>query len=68
VRVKVGQKVVMTVDALPDQEFAGVVSEIALQPGDYRGDVVYMVTVDLTDVVDSPLRWGMTALVEIQAD
>jgi multidrug resistance efflux pump len=67
VRVKVGQKVVMTVDALPDQEFAGVVSEIALQPGDYRGDVVYMVTVDLTDVVDSPLRWGMTALVEIEA-
>jgi hypothetical protein len=30
--------------------------------------VVYMVTVDLREVPDSPLRWGMTALVEIEAD
>jgi hypothetical protein len=44
------------------------VSEIALQPGDYRGDVVYAVTVDLTGADDSPLRWGMTALVEIKAE
>jgi len=68
VRVKVGQVVAVSVDALPEDEFAGVVSEIALQPGDYRGDVVYAVTVDLTDAADSPLRWGMTALVEIQAE
>jgi len=68
VRVKVGQAVAVSVDALPEDEFAGVVSEIALQPGDYRGDVVYAVTVDLTDADDSPLRWGMTALVEIQAE
>jgi len=68
VRVKVGQEVTVSVDALREKEFAGVVSEIALQPGDYRGDVVYAVTVDLTDADDSPLRWGMTALVEIQAE
>ena len=68
VRVKAGQAVAVSVDALPEDEFAGVVSEIALQPGDYRGDVVYAVTVDLTDAADSPLRWGMTALVEIQAE
>ena len=68
VRVKAGQAVAVSVDALPEDEFAGVVSEIALQPGDYRGDVVYAVTVDLTDAGDSPLRWGMTALVEIQAE
>jgi HlyD family secretion protein len=66
VRVKVGQEVAVSVDALKEEEFAGVVSEIALQPGDYRGDVVYAVTVDLTDADDSPLRWGMTALVEIE--
>jgi hypothetical protein len=30
--------------------------------------VVYAVTVDLTDASDAPLRWGMTALVEIEAD
>jgi HlyD family secretion protein len=67
-RVEEGQAAVVTVDALPDEEFAGVVSEIALQPGDYRGDVVYAVTVELTDVGDAPLRWGMTALVEIETD
>jgi len=66
VRVKVGQEVTVSVDALREKEFVGVVSEIALQPGDYRGDVVYAVTVDLTDADDSPLRWGMTALVEIE--
>ncbi|HEY73212.1 MAG: hypothetical protein DRJ03_13040 [Chloroflexi bacterium] len=65
-RVKEGQTAVVTVDALPDDEFAGVVREIALQPGDYRGDVVYAITVELTNVSDAPLRWGMTALVEIE--
>ncbi len=67
-RVVEGQPVVVTVDALPEMEFAGLVHEIALQPGDYRGDVVYAVTVELTDVADAPLRWGMTAMVEIEAD
>jgi multidrug resistance efflux pump len=68
VRVKVGQSAVVTVDALPGHEFRGVVSEVALQPGDYRGDVVYAVTVELSVAPDSPLRWGMTALVEIQTE
>jgi len=68
VRVKVGQEVTVSVDALPEDAFAGEVSEIALQPGDYRGDVVYAVTVELSDATDSPLRWGMTALVEIKAE
>jgi len=67
-RVEEGQATVVTVDALPGQEFAGVVREIALQPGDYRGDVVYAVTVELTDVSNALLRWGMTALVEIETD
>jgi HlyD family secretion protein len=68
VRVAVGRRAVVTVDALPGDKFEGVVSEIALQPGDYRGDVVYTVTIDLSRGSDSPLRWGMTALVEIEAD
>jgi hypothetical protein len=45
-----------------------VVRKIALQSEDYRGDVVYGVTVELADVADAPLRWGMTAMVEIGAD
>jgi HlyD family secretion protein len=67
VRVQEGQAATVTVDAMPDEAFAGVVSEIALSPGDYRGDVVYAVTIDLADA-DAPLYWGMTALVEIQAE
>ena len=68
VRVSEGQAVGVTVDALSDRTFTGVVSEIALEPGDYRGDVVYAVTVDLPDVDGSLLRWGMTALVEIEVE
>lgn len=67
-RVVEGQSATVTVDALPDEEFVGVVREIALQPGDYRGDVVYAVTIELTGVADTPLRWGMTALVKIQTE
>jgi HlyD family secretion protein len=66
-RVTEGQPAVVTVDALPEQEFAGRVREISLQSEDYRGDVVYAVTVELTDVSSAPLRWGMTAMVEIEA-
>lgn len=67
-RVEEGQAAVVTVDALQGQEFAGVVREIALQPGDYRGDVVYAATIELTGAGDAPLRWGMTALVKIETD
>lgn len=67
-RVAVGDAAMVTVDALPGKEFAGTVSEIALQAGNYRGDVVYAVTVTLDDVGDAPLRWGMTALVEIRTE
>ena len=52
---------------MPGEEFDGVVSEIALSPGDYRGDVVYAVTVDLVNPAAS-LRWGMTTVVEIQTE
>lgn len=67
-RVAVGQPATVTVDALPGREFTGKVSAIALQARDYRGDVVYAVTVALDKVGDAPLRWGMTALVEIQTE
>jgi HlyD family secretion protein len=67
-RVEEGQSATVTVDALPDDAFTGTVREIALQPGDYRGDVVYAVTVELPNADRAPLRWGMTALVEIEAE
>jgi multidrug resistance efflux pump len=68
-RVAVGQPAAMSVDALPDRQFAGTVQEIALQGQDYRGDVVYAVTVGLTDAdLAEALRWGMTVVVRIEAD
>jgi HlyD family secretion protein len=68
-RVAVGQPAVVSVDALPDREFAAEVREIGLQAKDYRGDVVYDVVVGLADPGSAEaLRWGMTAMVKIQID
>jgi len=66
-KVQVGDPVAVAVNALPEQEFSGVVSDIALQSQDYRGDVVYQVTIDLVTAATG-LRWGMTALVEITTE
>jgi HlyD family secretion protein len=66
-RVDEGQEAVVTVDALPDVELQGHVTSIGLQSVDYRGDVTYPVTVELDEAAPE-LRWGMTAVVEIEAD
>lgn len=63
-----GQPATVRVDAQPDQVFTGVVRHIALRPREHRGDVVYAVDVDLTNAEPAPLRWGMTAVVEIEVD
>jgi len=63
-QVTVGQPTTVTVDALPGRSFTGVVRQIALQAQDFRGQVVYDVTVELMDVGNAPLRWGMTAWVD----
>jgi len=66
-QVMEGQPVVVTVDALPGVELRGHVARIGLRSEDYRGDVVYPVIVELDE--DAPgLRWGMTAVVEIETD
>ena len=66
-RVHEGQGAVVTVDALSDVELQGHVTRIGLQSVDYRGDVTYPVTVELDEAAPE-LRWGMTAMVEIEAD
>jgi len=66
-RVAEGQAVVVTVDALPDLKMPGRVVRIGLQSVDYRGDVTYPVYVALDEAAPE-LRWGMTALVEIEAE
>jgi multidrug efflux pump subunit AcrA (membrane-fusion protein) len=66
-RVAQGQRAVVTVDALPDSQLAGVVVRIGEQALSAQGDVTYPVTIDLDR--DAPeLRWGMTAMVEIEVE
>ena len=66
-RVAQGQAAVVTVDALPDVQLRGHVVRIDLRSVDYRGDVTYPVYVELDDAMPE-LRWGMTAVVEIETD
>ena len=66
-RVAEGQAAVVTVDALPDLKLNGHVARIGLQSVDYRGDVTYPVDVELDEPAPR-LRWGMTAVVEIETD
>jgi multidrug efflux pump subunit AcrA (membrane-fusion protein) len=66
VRVRVGLPVEVTVDALPGALLAGKVSRIGDRSVDYRGDVTYPVEIELDEPGGGQgLRWGMTALVEI---
>jgi HlyD family secretion protein len=66
VQVAAGQKARVTVDALPGEEFEGEVTDIAPRSETKRGDVTYTVTIILPDAENSPLRWGMTAFVDIE--
>jgi len=63
--LSVGMAAVITLDAFPDQEFQGVIAEINLQGRDYRGLVTYPVTLDF-DPGEAPVRWGMTAFVDVE--
>jgi multidrug efflux pump subunit AcrA (membrane-fusion protein) len=66
-RVSEGQAVVVKVDALPDVGLPGRVARIDLQAVDHHGDVTYPITVELEEALPE-LRWGMTAMVEIEAN
>ncbi len=63
VKITEGQPVTVTLDALPDVELNGNVFSISNNYSENQGDVVYEVTVLLTDQ-DPAMRWGMTAVVK----
>src|SRR5512142_349194 len=63
VKLKEGDPVVVTLDALPNVELNGTIQSIGQTYSENQGDVVYEVTVVLTDV-DPAMRWGMTAAVK----
>src|SRR5512142_2194473 len=65
VKLKEGDPVVVTLDALPNVELNGTIQSIGQTYSQNQGDIVYEVVVMLTDV-DPAMRWGMTA--EVQFD
>jgi hypothetical protein len=54
-----------TIDALPGETLRGTVSDIAATASLVRGDITYVVTIDLEERPDLPLRWGMTVFVNV---
>lgn len=62
VNVKIGQKVEVVLDAIPEKTFTGEVSDIELVFEEKRGDTTYTATINL-DQVYPLFRWGMTAAV-----
>jgi len=63
VEIAEGQAVAITLDAIPDQTIQGVVQFIGQDYTERQGDVVYEVTVELTEALPN-MRWGMTAVVK----
>jgi multidrug resistance efflux pump len=65
VAVAVGDAVEVRIDAVPDKVVAGTVTEVAAFATQARGNTTYAVTIRLEDADALPLRWGMTAFVDI---
>jgi len=63
VEITEGQPVTITLDALPDADIDGLVQTIGQNFAEKQGDVVYEVTVELTEMLPN-MRWGMTAVVK----
>jgi len=63
VKIAEGQNVSITLDAIPGEELHGTVKSIGQNYSEQQGDVVYEVTVELTDALPT-MRWGMTAVVK----
>jgi HlyD family secretion protein len=63
-RIKVGQTVLLTFDAINAQEYNGIVTQIADIGTISQGVVEFVVTVELTDA-DEMVKPGMTAAVNI---
>jgi HlyD family secretion protein len=65
VNVKDGEAVEIALDAMPDVTLKGNVFSIAQNYAENQGDIVYEVTVLLTDQ-NPGMRWGMTAEVTFE--
>ena len=67
VKLAEDQPVSVKLDALPDVELKGTILSIGQTYAENQGDVVYKVTILLTDVHPA-MRWGMTASVTFEGE
>ena len=65
-RVKVGDKAIITFDALADEVVQGTVVRIASKASEGSG-VNYKAVIILDELPDN-IRWGMTAFVDIEVE
>ena len=65
VKLKEGQPVTVTLDAIPDVKLKGQILSIGQTYSENQGDIVYEVTVVLTET-NPAMRWGMTAAVQLE--
>ncbi len=67
-RLRVGQTVDLTFDALPNMLVKGHIAHIAIQAGSGQGGTNYATRIDFDDEIPPALRWGMTAFVNITVE
>lgn len=65
INISEGQPVTITLDAIPDVTLKGNVLSIGQNYSEKQGDIVYEVTILLTDK-NPAMRWGMTAEVQFE--
>lgn len=63
-QVKEGQRVSFTVDAYPNDEFSGTVSQVRLEPIEESNVITYTVIIDASNA-DGKLKPGLTASISI---
>ena len=67
-QVKPGQEAIVTIDALPDKEFSGKVSNIFPLPNVVGGVVLYDIKITLNVPRDAGVRVGMSASADVIAE
>lgn len=68
VTIEPGDEVDVRIDAIPGETLRGTIVDIDTVSTVSRGDVTYVVTIDLGDTSELPLRWGMTVFVDVDLD
>jgi hypothetical protein len=65
VNLQEGQPVTVSLDAIPEAQLTGEILSIGQTFAENQGDIVYEVTILLTDTHPA-MRWGMTAAVNFE--